>query len=301
MPSFSSKDPLASRRLKTLGHLLTARLLVSALDLSRRHIAYEDLSGKKVVFVDSGGYEAMVHSRWAKALNVPWQPWTAAEQERTLTMLPMGPAYVVTSLDEPSPPSPAVQVDKARAFLARHSGFDVEFLMKPAAGLREITDQDIEVVSSQLDGFMTLGITEEDLGPSLEARVRRVAEVRRSLTRLGVDIPLHIFGCLNPTMVCLYTAAGADVFDGLGWTQHAFDFGAAIHLDDFTITYKDWPASEGRMHRDVDAMNLRVLDALQSALQAAEGRVDQEALAKAGLHRLPFHAMTELLQRVGVL
>ena len=45
----------------------------------------------------------------------------------------------------------------------------------------------------------------------------------------GLNIPLHIFGALDPLSVCLYYIAGAEVFDGLTWLRYGYRNGLCIY------------------------------------------------------------------------
>lgn len=300
IPSFSSKDPLVAKRLQHLSHLLLERVLVSALDLSRGYVPLDAINGKKLVFVDSGGYEAQVHAGWSRALKTDVKPWTQDEHEALLARLPRGPHYVLTTLDKPPHKLPGDQLKDALAFRGRHKDHDIEFLLKPPSGENTVSVEHVRAVLTGLPAFASLGIAEEELGESIKERVQRVHAIRQMLAAAKMDVPIHIYGCINPVMVYLYTAAGADIFDGLGWFQHAFDQGRSVHIDDWAVTYGDWRAKEGLVNSDVDAMNLRLLDRLEASLVASKSVPDQAYLAANGFQRLPFAPLTSLLKDCGV-
>jgi len=48
----------------------------------------------------------------------------------------------------------------------------------------------------------------------------------------GVDIPIHIFGSLDPITSVLYFLSGAEVFDGLTWLRYGYDSGTSNYLTD---------------------------------------------------------------------
>jgi len=75
--------------------------------------------------------------------------------------------------------------------------------------------------------FEILGIAEREMGATIVDRVRLLRDLRRAMDGEGVVRPIHIFGTDDPLSILLYAAAGADLFDGLGWST---DFIDAQHL-----------------------------------------------------------------------
>ena len=74
----------------------------------------------------------------------------------------------------------------------------------------------------EFSGFDVLGITEKGLGVSPLERMLAIARLRRALDEAGCQLPIHIFGSFDPLSICLYTMAGAEIFDGLTWLRYAF-------------------------------------------------------------------------------
>jgi len=66
-------------------------------------------------------------------------------------------------------------------------------------------------------------------------KLRNLVTLRRRLTDAGVDVPIHLFGSLDPVMSPLYFAAGAEIFDGLSWLRYGYHWEAAIYRDDVPV------------------------------------------------------------------
>jgi queuine/archaeosine tRNA-ribosyltransferase len=78
------------------------------------------------------------------------------------------------------------------------------------------------IVASFLNPLV-IAVPERELGDGILARIATVRQIRRHLNRLGAYYPLHLLGTGNPYSMLLYTAAGADMFDGLEWCQTVAD------------------------------------------------------------------------------
>lgn len=70
---------------------------------------------------------------------------------------------------------------------------------------------------------LVIAVPERELGDGILARIAAVRRIRRHLNQLGAYYPLHLLGTGNPISILLYTAAGADMFDGLEWCQTVAD------------------------------------------------------------------------------
>ena len=70
--------------------------------------------------------------------------------------------------------------------------------------------------------FDIVGVTEREIGESIHDRLVNIARLRKSLNAAEVTIPIHVFGGLDPLLTPLYFAAGAEIFDGLGWLRYAY-------------------------------------------------------------------------------
>jgi len=51
----------------------------------------------------------------------------------------------------------------------------------------------------------------------------------------GVDIPIHIFGSLDPLTTILYFLAGAEIFDGLTWLRFGYHAGKTLYYQNYSV------------------------------------------------------------------
>ncbi len=62
-----------------------------------------------------------------------------------------------------------------------------------------------------------------------------IAKLRIELRRVGLNIPIHVFGSLDSITTLFYFVAGADIFDGLTWLRYAFRNGQTVYRQDYGI------------------------------------------------------------------
>lgn len=70
---------------------------------------------------------------------------------------------------------------------------------------------------------LMIAVPERELGEGMIARVRTLACIRRTLNASGAYTPIHLLGTGNPLSLLLFSAYGADSFDGLDWCQTTVD------------------------------------------------------------------------------
>lgn len=75
-----------------------------------------------------------------------------------------------------------------------------------------------------------IAVPERELGDGIFARIATVRRIRQALNELNAYYPLHLLGTGNPCSILLYTAAGAEMFDGLEWCQTVADPDNALLL-----------------------------------------------------------------------
>lgn len=266
MPSFSSVDRHARRRLRRVGHLAADCILVSAYDLQYEAIEFGDLLGFDTVFIDSGGYEARIHGERSQFLQCKPLPWTPALYEEVIARLPHGPDYVLVTFDPVDNLPAEEQVERAVAFRDRYESGAIDFLWKPTGKRGFVIEEDFETILPSLGRMDILGVAEQELGVSVARRCAMVQAMRGRLNEAGLETPIHLFGCLNPLAVIVYVRCGADVFDGLGWTRHAYYGFLPMHTRSFRMLSDDRNRADGSFFQDVDGMNLNLLVGLQDAL-----------------------------------
>ena len=64
-----------------------------------------------------------------------------------------------------------------------------------------------------------IAIPERELGDSISSRINTLQNIRKNLSINGFEIPIHLLGTGHPISILLYSAFGANSFDGLEWCQ----------------------------------------------------------------------------------
>lgn len=264
LPSFSSEVFGAGRdraglsqTVSRIGGIIVSPILVSAYDL---HLGLlNDPSGKlalsaPLTFIDSGGYEANRIAQEAaggrSALDSAASAgWGQDDHGRALASWPAGLPAIVVNFDTYSPEL-GRQVEAA-TLLCPGRSVGRMVLLKPgqeSGDLLAIVRQ-VGTHAKQLAGVDAVGLTEKEAGTCLRDRLRTIAALRDELDGCGFgDMPIHVFGGLDPVRAPLYFLAGADIFDGLSWLRYGFEGGEAVYLDayasfvhpDVTISEAEW-------------------------------------------------------------
>ncbi len=93
-------------------------------------------------------------------------------------------------------------------------------------------------------GVSMLAVPERRLGDGVIDRARALLAIRNELDKLDRYVALHLLGTGNPISIALYSAMGADSFDGLEWCQTVVDHETALlyHLSqaDFFAAQTAW-------------------------------------------------------------
>lgn len=220
---------------------LNGQYLVSAFDLAA--LAQSADSAKllqasrdagAVTLMDSGNYESF----WKAAQRHWLQP--AFHQ-----MLDAFPCDLAFGFDEQQPP--AVFAEHVALMVARWREDQA------AAG----TCQVVPIIHAQAidlpglcnavadqTGVSMLAVAERRLGDGVIDRARTVLAIRNELDKLDRYVVLHLLGTGNPISIALYSAMGADSFDGLEWCQTVVDHETALlyHLSqaDFFTAQTAW-------------------------------------------------------------
>ncbi|MCC6302179.1 MAG: hypothetical protein IT489_05195 [Gammaproteobacteria bacterium] len=232
-PSISSVKT-ALRPQEYLGFLsslagLNGQFLVSAFDLAsiensqsaKEALISANQSGV-VTLMDSGNYE----SYWKDAQT----DWRQIKFHKILGEFPCDLAF---SFDEQRPPSNA---DDHVALITEHWREDqaaagsclvIPIIHAPVSELPALC----KAIAVRTDVTM-LAVPERRLGNGILERARAVQAIRSALNEVGHYIALHLLGTGNPISITLYSAMGADSFDGLEWCQTVIDHdtGLLYHL-----------------------------------------------------------------------
>lgn len=262
VPSFSSRGfPEAATIQRNIAAYLPAAVLISCYDLHYGLIDFDDVSN--VVFLDSGGYEASPFP------DIPAdQPPSAAAQawdrERYLATLRNArdlSTSIIVSYDNPGL-SIIDQVNHSTADFLEFDSAATDLLLKPSNA--DVVDlNEVERNITSLDSFDILGVTEDELGGTIAERLRNVASLRDSLSKHGMTMPIHIFGCLDPASAWLYFLCGADIFDGLSWLRYAFTENNALYRNTWAILEGEFHLADRDLAYRSYLRNIEILGVLQ--------------------------------------
>ena len=272
IPSFSSRGfPNLPQIYKQAKSSIPDVSLVSAYDFYYKRLLIDEIYSSDVVFVDSGGYEV------GQSLNNPddnysekdraiIQTWTPELHQSAVNSLQPSSKIAIISYDNPhQKTSFGEQIETAKIFFHSYPKYASVFLYKP-----ELPDQNyistdsIIRDASLLVAFSVLGVTEKELGASLLARCQNLLQIRAAIRAAGLDTPIHILGCLDPTLIIIYFLCGADIFDGLAWLRYAFVRGQILHRSTAMILQERFDL-EGE-DRFYSLANLQTLRSLSRAM-----------------------------------
>lgn len=255
---------------------LTGQFLISAFDLAgieEPHLAAEMIATARqagaITLMDSGNYESFWKDAQAK--------WRQIDFHQMLRDYPCDLAF---GFDEQAPPNDA---DGHIALITRRYHADQE-----AAGTCRIIPiihgkaSDLPSLCAGVaskTGVTMLAVAERKLGDGILARARAVKTIRQELNKCGRYVALHLLGTGNPISIAIYSAMGADSFDGLEWCQTVVDHETALlyHLSqaDFFAEQTAWSESVLSFHARALAHNLEFFSEWMRRLRiaATKGRI----------------------------
>lgn len=303
VPSFSSKGSGETKHEKTkrieshvagdlrdFGHHGTKSVLVSAYDLHFRHLdltdeteytesALQSLKRAEVVFLDSGGYElsrAFDSCEPKMTRHIVHRGYDESSYRGVIDRLlgePNFPPLVLASFDHATKGKPfKVQVQAAKRLFADYDRVIRSFILKPWKPKGTVVEPDrlSERDIGGLRAFDIVGVTEKELGADLQVRLRKISSLRRKLDEACVDVPLHIWGGLDPVITPLYFFAGASVFDGVSWLRYGYYSGVAVSSESYQVLADGLGVGQKRpfVRGFMTLGNRAALDKLSVALQA---------------------------------
>ena len=274
VPSFSSRGfPNLGVLYEFLSSEVPEASLVSAYDVHNRLLPKDSVNASDAVILDSGGYEARAtyDPDGAYIDNTRGKEWTLERYRSVLDDVEPLSQLMVVSFDHGGPLPLAEQVASARSLFPEYPHYASDFLLKPE--LKKTLFVDVNGVVTNIEtiagSFCMLGMTEKELGGSILERCHNLLKVRGALRAAGSEMPIHVFGCLEPLSILSYFFCGADVFDGLSWLRFAFSYpdGLVLHGATDAMIRGEWryPDSERRAARWI--RNLGVLRTLGQAME----------------------------------
>lgn len=290
----SKKDGFVSglhRQFAAVGEYITDTVLVSAFDIHHGYLPQpaELPNYPEIMFLDSGGYEV---SDYADLSDIEEpepkrEEWTEDLYKSVLASWPGEKPVVLVSYDHPKERRTFdQQVNAARKLFRPHSNHLRTLLLKPETADQATINETVKAAIgkiSELKYFDIIGVTEREIGNSPNDRMVNIAKLRLAMDDAGLrNIPIHIFGALDPLSATLYFMAGAEIFDGLTWLRYAYKDGRCIY------THNHGPLHYGIQEKDkavralTQAGNLRELQKIQAMLKEFKHTQNFAKLVKLG-------------------
>lgn len=245
--------------------------LVSAYDLYYNIIDLKALGCSEIVFIDSGKYEVdYLHN----SKNV--KEWNKDYYLQIIDKLIPINEYVIVNYDEKVKIS--TQIKQAAELFLKYPHYANCFLYKPISNenFKINITQLIENITS-IDQFDILGLAEKELGSSLLERCTNIVKIREELSK-RIEIPIHIFGCLDPLSIISYSICGADIFDGLSWLKYTFHNDIALYFNNHALLNQKWSETDNRVRAHAYITNLIELTNLEARIKHFNRTHDFESL-----------------------
>jgi len=220
--------------------LLEDSFLVSAYDLYYGHLpSPKNLPRARLMFLDSGGYETSVSHDLSAVFqhNCECKAWDEGRMREVVAGWPESlPAAIVSFDHGQHRVSLSRQIRAAHRLFSSIPGHLHELILKPEKSWNGYLECEAVCAHVKKFGdFHILGVTEKELGKSTKDRVINLANIRRALDMANIDVPLHVFGSLDPVTSTLYFLAGGEIFDGLTWLRYGYLGGAALYYQNYAL------------------------------------------------------------------
>lgn len=288
VPSYSSRAVEDDVRdvIDITRSFVSGPILVSAYDIKHCRVTQKRLSHASLVFLDSGGYEAGSQSdfsevedpRKTKAKTTIDRNWKISDYREVISRWDYNYSTVLVTYDQPDRrESLSTQIARAKRNLVHFPDAAHVILLKPESIGRRLRKNErlylnIDKIVSLIPDlalFSIIGVTEKELGDSVFERMKSIAVIRKSLLALDKEIPIHIFGSLDPVSTPLYFLSGADIFDGLTWLRYAYHSGLAIYRQNYLACNRDIAlrTRDGDLSASVQVRNYQALGVLEEQMK----------------------------------
>lgn len=284
IPSFSSRAAIPSQlsiemAIDIMSEIITDVSLISAYDVYHSKGRFPKLEAQNLLFIDSGGYECIADNNLTDIgfYKPPSNEWDAQKHVETIDAFSTPIPLVLISYDHPHQRcSIDEQIHSASDLFA---GRDVlkEILLKSSSR----SPIDVGQVSQNIESlreFDVLGMTEKELGATVLTRMKSIAHLRLEMEKVGLQIPIHIFGSLDPITSPLYYLSGADIFDGLSWLRYSFGDGELHYINCKGIVSKGIEVEQRMMWVEICQENYYALKELENKLRLVHDTQDLNAL-----------------------
>lgn len=270
VPSFSSKGfPKIIEIYDQVKEHLVDSSLISAFDLHHNLMPGDkEIYASDVLFIDSGGYEKRGEYDLAELYRHKYIPsdWSLELYETQLDKLNPLSKLVIVNFDEVD--LLESQIKKAHELFAKYPDYAHDFLFKPSSNNNYINIEELIGKINSVTDFDILGLTESELGESIQKRCANILRIRQEMIKNDIQIPIHIFGCVDPLSILAYFLCGADIFDGLLWLRLSFNSidGLPIYNNSYAINQGRWTVQDNRLRLLSYGRNLEVLSILNAEM-----------------------------------
>ncbi|SFF72581.1 hypothetical protein SAMN05216353_10712 [Halobacillus alkaliphilus] len=276
VPSFSSKGFTDVSKIHTyVRDYITDACLVSAYDLYHDQdeqipLADSDIYISDVLFIDSGGYERDQDTELSEIYNKEYKPkkWNEDLHLKVVNQLEELTKIVIVNYDSEIRKPTKDQMSQAENLFNKFPNFTSDFLYKPEMQEAEYIDANKLIYHlDDITSFSILGLTEKELGSSILKKCETIYSIRRALNAKEIDIPIHIFGCIDPANILAYFLCGADIFDGLSWLRFNFnESGDASYRNSHAIINGNWDLKMSAVRGKALGDNIKILINLSSQM-----------------------------------
>lgn len=166
----------------------------------------------QIVLLDSGLYER----KWLHDTT-----WSKLKFSLTLSSTPCTMSFSFDVVGQTSRTTSARQI--ASQVRADRRKSDLAAIFPIVHGEPKHLPQLVKQVVHLLDCDI-VAVAERELGDGILAGARTMLAIRRALDETGRYCCVHVLGTGNPLSLLIYSACGADSFDGLDWCQTVADF-----------------------------------------------------------------------------
>ena len=283
VPSFSSKGNLLIPRkdetyvsdnydlLQVLDVRVSNSYLLSAYDVIYGFMPQDpnDWPYTDYLFIDSGGYE--INDTYdlseRNKFNYNVFDWDTDKMKQVYHVVTTCPKFssatiVLSSYDLTGPFKE--QLDAALKLAKEFPDSLVNFIIKPTFSFEQLLKY-IQVHIEDLHQIPILGLTEKELGNTVQTRLLNLISLKQLLDSLNWTGKIHIFGGLEPSLSTLYYFAGADIFDGLSWQRMRYQTNSTL-----------WDPFSFRISRDEFENKLYMMVDNLSALRDASNNLSCE-------------------------
>ncbi len=181
LPSFSGRVSKTAEIVETASDFIDGPILISAYDVYHERLKNScDWAG--AIFLDSGGYEIEKGSDLSDVSDEPSgeEAWSREEHADVLSKWNLKVPLVVISYDHPRDRADfGQQIANARALQLPANALR-EILLKPETVDQRFLNRDnLERAVKHLKNFDVVGVTEKEIGNSVEERMINIARLRR--------------------------------------------------------------------------------------------------------------------------